>query len=378
MRVAIDATALGGGGGGDETMMRGLLSGLGVVAQDADRFVVLARDGVGLPSGVGEREQLPVLRMPRHPGPAHVLVGLPAALRRAGTVDLVCVVNHAPVRSAVPLALIVQDLSFHHHPEWYPWAGRQRLNRIVPRQARAAASVLTVSEHSRRDLIATYTLAPERVHVVPNTVEAPPILTAGRLDSARRWLSERGVRSPYVCCLGNVHPRKNLSRLIAAFLRARQDSRLHDLQLVVAGAHCWGPTPGELNRDSPEGAVLFVGQVGEDVREVLLRDAVVLAYLSLFEGFGLPPLEAMARGTPSLVADTTCLPEVTGGAALLVDPWDVGGIASGLVRLNTDTPLRAQVAAAGLLRWRHFDSATTGHAVRSAFAAALAPAAVSR
>jgi glycosyltransferase involved in cell wall biosynthesis len=263
-------------------------------------------------------------------------------------------------------------LSFLHLPDVYPRRTRQRLTLLVGHQVRRAAAVLTVSEFCRQDLIGSYSLDPGRVHVVPNAIETPPPLPSDRRIRALAGLSLRQVDGPFLLYLGNLHPRKNVARTIRAFVEARRvDPALHHHKLVIAGGRWWGTGEAEAAAAAPDGSVLFLGRVDDDTRLVLLETADALLYVSRFEGFGLPPLEAMAASTPVLAGDAAAVPEVTGGAALLVDPLDVGAITEGIRRIVTDDHLRQDLIARGRARVSHYDVATTGAALRAALEAGV-------
>ena len=180
-------------------------------------------------------------------------------------------------------------------------------------------------------------------------------------------LTEHNVDGPFILYLGNLHPRKNVARTIRAFSEARRiDHALRDHQLVIAGARWWGAGEEEAAAAAAPNSVVFLGRVDDDTRQVLLEEADALVYVSRFEGFGLPPLEAMAASTPVLAADAAALPEVTGGAALLVDPYDDRAITEGIRRILTDDALRADLIARGRVRASHYDLETTGAAARAA------------
>jgi len=376
VRAVIDATALGSGRGGDETMLRGVIRGLRLVRHGGDRYTVLAAS----PAEAGITD-LPspsfrVERMARHPGAVHFASELPWYLtRRRSDFDVAFTVTHAPLGTPVPIALMVQDLSFLHLPEVYPRWTRQRLTRLVGRQARRAGAVLTVSEFCRRDLIDSFGLDPGRVHVVPNTVEVPPALPADRRARALAGLAGHHIDGPFLLYLGNLHPRKNVARTIRAFAEARRiDRALHHHQLVIAGGRWWGTGEAAAADAAPPGSVVFLGRVDDDIRQVLLEQAEALLYVSRFEGFGLPPLEAMAASTPVLAGDAAAVPEVTGGAALLVDPEDDRAITEGIRSIVTDRARRAELIELGRARVAHYDLATTGNAVRTALACAAGQA----
>ena len=175
------------------------------------------------------------------------------------------------------------------------------------------------------------------------TPEADPV--SERADDEA--LAALGVRRPYLLAVGNVHPRKNLGRLLAAWERLRDAG--HDVPpMVWAGLGRW--QSGALLDEARAAGVQLPGFVAPAHLPALYRQAEALAYPSLYEGFGLPPLEAMACGTPVLAANTTSLPEAVGDAALAVDPTSVEALADGLARVLFDADLRRDLRARGLAR----------------------------
>lgn len=350
-------------------MVRGLLRGLVAEAANGDVFPLLVpADGAAVPDEVAGQKAFPVVAVPRRPGPVHFGVELARAVARLGCrPDLVFSVTHGPARSPVPSVLMVTDLSFWRHPELYPRPTRARLNILVRHQARGAALVTTISDFCRGELVEAYGLDESRAAVVPLVVDDPAPFDDDARREGEAWLEGRGVRRPFVLYLGNLHPRKNVGRLIQAFRRARDSGELAGHQLVLAGGQWWsgGNESEEAARAGP-GAVVVLGRVTDRRREQLLRIASALAYVSVYEGFGLPPLEAMARGTPVLAARAGALPETLGDAAVLVDPLDVDAIAGGLVDVATDTGLRQRLVERGLAQSGRFDVHRTGRALLDA------------
>lgn len=391
--VAIDATPLGSGRGGDETYMRTVLQGLGATAEPGDRIRVLLRPGAGLPAGVPEGDGRFTTEQLRSGGPVRLLTLGRTARRTGRGGESFLGYTHLPVAAPDASVLVVTDLSFRHHPEHYPRTTRLRLNALVPRQARRARVVVTLSEFCRDDLVDSYGLDADRVVVVPCAAEpqhpadgAQTVETqtdaartasaradstradSTRADDVQAWAAAQGLaRAPFVLYLGNLHPRKNVRRLIEAFGQAA----VPDVRLVIAGGRWWagGGEEQEAARAAP-GSVLMTGRVTDAQRAWLLRSASAVAYPSLFEGFGLPPLEAMAVGTPVLSSDAAALPETCGDAALLVDASDTAALADGLVRVLTDADLRARLRTAGPARARAFSVHRTGQAARRALALA--------
>lgn len=376
MRVAFDASSIGSGLGGDETMARGLVRALVRGARPDDHLDLLLADaaqvrlGAGAGAGAGADDevdrallgedvdgQVRVASAPRSGGPRHFLWDLPRWVRSlTPPPDVVISLTHAPVGSGVPVALMVPDLSFEHLGDAFPRSTRLRLQTMVRRQAPRAAAVLTISDFCRADLIDTYRLPEDRVHHVPLHVDPPAAApTPAQLIDQRQRLA---INGPFVLYLGNLHPRKNLPSAIEAFqLARRRYPELAGHRFVVAGATWWWSDSGDTAPpDQGDAAgVQFLGRVSDDDRHLLLHAADALIYPSRFEGFGLPPLEAMARGTPVVASNVTSIPEVCGDAALLAGPDDVSAMADALAAALTDEPVRSRLIEAGHRRARHYD-----------------------
>jgi len=364
MHVAIDGRALGSGQGGDETMLRGFLRGLHAAGDDDQRVTVLLPVDASLPADLVGVDRFTVVPVPRRPGPLHFGYELPRQLRALHPrPDVIGSTPHGPLWGGVSSALMGGDLSPRRDPQWYPRATRLRLEFTIRYQVPRAGAVVTVSEFSRAEILSMCKIESERVCVVPNTIEPPRELRADDEERCAAWLTSAGVQGPFVLYVGNLHPRKNVAGLIRGFVAARRESAaLSDTQLVIAGARWWGDAEQREIALAAPGSVVMLGRVDDAQREYLLRNARALAYLSLYEGFGLPPVEAMARGTPVLASNCASIPEVTGGAALLVDPLDVDAVAGGLVQITTDDSLRARLCEQGLVRAAHFSIANSGAA----------------
>jgi glycosyltransferase involved in cell wall biosynthesis len=283
------------------------------------------------------------------------------------TLDLVHATSAAvpPVRGR-PLVATVHDLAFRRHPDAYPAAGRRYHDRSARIVAGEAARILVPSEATARDLAELYAVDRGRVTIVPLGVE-PPAHPDHR--GAARLLHDLGVRGPFLLAVGTLEPRKNLPRLLAAFGEVTDE--LADHWLVVVGPVGWGP---RLRPTWESFRVKLAGPVADAILHALYQRADGLAYPSLYEGFGLPVLEAMAHGVPVLTSDRSSLPEVAGDAALLVDPLDRGAIAKGLVRLLSDGELRRRLKTAGPRRAAGFTWPAAAAATWAAYRQALAAA----
>ena len=275
------------------------------------------------------------------------LAALPLRAARDGAGVLHCPSHRAPVRSSVPLVVTVHDLAVLRHPQTFNRWTRTYTRLALPRVAQAARRVIAVSEFTRRELVELLDVPEEKVRVIPNAVAAP-----FRPDG-------EAARGDYVLAVATLEPRKNLPRLVEAFHR----SSLNGCQLVVAGMRGWGGV--ELNgRD-----VRWAGFVPDQQLAALYRGARAVAYVPLYEGFGMPVLEAMACGAPVVAAQTAALPEVADDAAVLVDPSDPAAIAAGLAEA---IERRDELRQRGLERARAFDWAASARATVEVYREAAA------
>ena len=244
---------------------------------------------------------------------------------------------------APPAAICVYDLAFRLRPAEVPWQQRAYMGSVLGPALRQAAAVLVISERTREDLLACYPIAGLEKKVVLLPLGATPSGPAGPLPP--------GLERGFILAVGTVEPRKNYPRLLAAYRQLR--SQVDVPELVIAGRPGWayGDT---LQQISAEPGVRYLGHVDDATLTALYESAGVLAFPSLYEGFGLPLLDAMAHGVPSVVSSVGAMPEVANGAAILVDPEDVSSIASGLERLLADPALREKIAGEGRRRAADF------------------------
>ena len=305
MKVGVDTSPLVQTRAGTARHVRGLLGALrdrpGLELEllsfgGAGRASSVARDAIWYPVGLG---------------------------RRARSLDVLhCTTFRAPARSTVPTVLTVHDLAILRAPEvfprWHRLYGRFGLARVL----RAADAIVAVSEFSRDETIRLAGVPDERIRVVPHGVD--PVFT------------NEGPRAEgdYVLAVATLEPRKNLTRAVEA-------ARAADVELRVVGARGWGGVD----------VGGWVGEIPDAELASLYRGARCVVYPSLYEGFGLPVLEAMACGTPVVTSVATAMEEVAGGAAVLVDPLDVEAIAAGIRAAATR---RDELVAAGLARAREF------------------------
>lgn len=280
-------------------------------------------------------------------------VSLPRVFRREKPDIFLSTDGHCSLSTRVPTVMVTHDIAHAHFPEQVPWPARLYYDFFIPRYLRRADRLLTVSEFSRRDIATHYSIPAERIAVCGNGARSGfHPLTDPEKEAVRRQYAQG---APYFFYLGSVNPRKNVPRLIAAFDGFREQTGA-PVKLLLGGAFGWltGEVKEALERARYREEIVFLGYVNETELPRLLGAALALTYVSLFEGFGLPVLEAFHTETPVITSHTSSLPEVAGEAALLVDPLDTGAIAAAMATLYTDPDRRSTLIGRGRLRRAHF------------------------
>jgi glycosyltransferase involved in cell wall biosynthesis len=369
LRVGIDARMAGHSGIG--TYVRGLLDGLAADARHDYVLFAAAEHAGELPGG--GRFEVRTTRVPAYAPGEHT------TWRRellAARCDLYHVPHYnAPLGFPAPFVVTIHDLLHLAHPELMRSRLRAAWARLLVRgSVRRAAALIAVSETTRAELERRLEVEPRRITVIVEGVAArfappdPPAVAAFR--------ARRGLTAPFVLCVGLLRPHKNVVRLVQAYDRAR--TRLgDDVHLVLWGRRDrrYPEIEREIAARRLETRVHIVEERLSDADMPLLYAAARAFVLpSLHEGFGLPPLEAMACGTPVLAARAGALPEILGEAALLVAPEDVAALAGGLERVVRDGELRRDLRARGLERARLYTWSRAAHRTQELYERVAAPA----
>ena len=281
-----------------------------------------------------------------------VQLRLAALARREECTVMHCPNGMGPLWSTTPLVLTIHDLSLIRYPEYHP---RRRIpsRTLLPRLARRAAAVIAVSEFTRGEILRVLGLPGDKVHTVHAAAAEcfQPVTDPARMAAVR---DKYGLPPRFVLYVGAVEPRKNLHRLLRAFRDVRQREFPH--QLILAGPPGWmmDDFAHERSRLGLDGVVRLLGYVPADDMPALYSLAELFVYPSLYEGFGLPTLEAMACGTPVLSSNGSALAEVCGDSSRLVDPENEEELAEAMAILLGDADLRADLSRKGLQRARDF------------------------
>ncbi|MCC7176560.1 MAG: glycosyltransferase family 4 protein [Bryobacterales bacterium] len=349
MLYAIDAHAIGCRLTGNEVYIRNLLENLSA-ADPSARFIAYRASGAGngwTPEGVSWRATTrnPFLRLG---------FDLGHSLRRDRPA-LLHVQYTAPLGCPVPVVVSVHDVSFLEHPEFFQFLRARQLRLTVSRTVKTAAKVVTGSEFSRGAIARAYGMDPASIAVVPNAASAG-FRPLDRAAAAQAVLARFGIPGPFLLAVGDLQPRKNQVGLVRAFAKMAADRPRLKHSLVLAGKDTWfSKNVREAVRASRiEDRVCFPGFVTDEELLLLYNACAFFVCPSLYEGFGLPLLEAMACGRAVACSNVSACPEVAGAAAVFFNPHDTEGMARVLTELAVDREFRAHLETQGLSRAAQF------------------------
>jgi glycosyltransferase involved in cell wall biosynthesis len=363
VRVLVDAHMLGHRETGNETYVSGLLAGLASL----DGISVAAAVEPGYRTDDRTLASTTWLPLPTRSNWRRLRGDL-ARLGRTWGADIIHATYIAPYGAACPVVVSVHDVSFRRFPEYFSWRDRALFSCLLPSSLRRAAGVLTLSSHGRDELRHFFPGLRTPIHVVP----AAPSGSFRPMEASivEPVLSRHGLRRPFLLAVGTVQPRKNLARLIEAYRDVQQ--RHPDIRLVIVGPCGFRSSwiQDTIVARGLSSSVKLLGYVPADDLIALYNAAIGLVYPSVYEGFGLPVVEAMACGRPVIAANTSSLPEVAGEAAILVNPFEVSEMRDAMERLVTEPRLAQALGALGLARAAQFSWRRTAAAAVATYQAA--------
>jgi len=356
MRIGIDVHAAEQEGSGNCTYIRGLVEAL--LSQDFENEYILyvIDKNHRFYKNISRDARVRIHSLPVENPLIRIPLFLACATHR-DALDILHVQFIAPPRHRGKLVATIHDLGFLHMPRTFArfFVFRSRL--FIRQTARRSAKVITGSQFSKSDISARYGLAPEKIAVIPCGVSSRfgEAHEPGRLQ---KTLAKHKIRQPYILSVSRLNPRKNLVSLASAFSRLKSELNLpHQLVLAGRGDYETARTIASI-REAAGVDVILTGFVDDEDLPSLYQGADIFVYPSLFEGAGLPVLEAMAAGVPVIASNTSSLPETVGDAGLTVDPLSVDEIAQAIGRLATDHDLKEECRRKGRLRAAEFSWVT--------------------
>jgi glycosyltransferase involved in cell wall biosynthesis len=292
---------------------------------------------------------------------------LPEILK-ARRIDLFHGLAHSlPLRRSCRYVTTIHDLTTYVMPEQHTPGRRSYLRWMIPQACRRAEGIIAVSENTRNDLVRLLRVPHEKIFVVPLGVD-PTLRPVQDPDELLAVRQKYGLPKKFILYLGAIEPRKNLHTLVKAFQEAEDLHR--EFALVLAGSLGWGygPLLRQVKSSAVRDRIIFPGYVSADDLAAVYGASSLFVYPSLYEGFGLPVLEAMACGTPVVTSNVSSLPEVAGDAALFVDPHSASELAAAMRRILAHEDVRQTLSRRGILRARAFDWDRTALKTREVYA----------
>lgn len=257
------------------------------------------------------------------------------------------------LRTRTKTVAVIHDLNFETYPQFLPFHVRQYYRYFIPRFARKAARIATVSEFTKTDIVEKYGISPERIDVVYNGANEGFVpLLEHEIQNTRK---EYSGGKPYFVFVGTIHPRKNMTNMFRAYNHFRK-STSSDIRLLIIGEKKWWTADIRKAYDEVQFKedVIFVGRLGADELHRIIASALAMLYVSYFEGFGIPILESFYCDVPVITSNATSMPEVGGDAALLTDPFSFESISEAMLRISKDEKLRSSLIEKGRERRKLF------------------------
>ncbi len=253
----------------------------------------------------------------------------------------------------IPTLLVIHDIAWKHFPTHIPFLYRKHYEHYMPLFAKKADQIATVSEFSKQDIIQHLGVVPDKIDVVYDGANKSFIPLS--LEERVKVEDEYSQGCPYFLYVGSIHPRKNVVRLLQAFeqFKSKADS---PMKLLLAGRIAWqsGEVGEQLEKMQHKNEVIFLGYTSELLLPKIVASAFAITYVSLFEGFGIPMLEAMYCDVPSITSSTSSMPEVVGDAGLLADPYSVDSVANQMLRIWNEKGLRENLIEKGKIHRQKF------------------------
>lgn len=280
-------------------------------------------------------------------------VAIPRALKKVNAGLFLSTDGYLSLNTQVKTALVIHDIAFEHFPEHVPFLVRKYYKHFAPKYAQKASRIATVSAFSKQDIVTQYGTPASKIDVVYNGCSAyyKP-LSHDEQENVKEAYTEG---KDYFIYAGSVQPRKNIANLFRAFDRFKKKTS-SDVKLVIVGAKGWsyGEIFDTYNKMQHKADVIFTGHLSPDDLARLMASALALTYVSIFEGFGIPILEAMHAGTPVITSNVSSMPEVAGDAGMLIDPNSVADIAEAMEELYGDSTLREELVKRGNIQRQKF------------------------
>lgn len=355
LRIGIDVHSIGDRKGGNETYYSELIRALAEAPRSHHYILYYTKEEARAKIGANDCLTLVPLK------PAHRAVRIPFTFPWRAWQDQLDIFHAqfiVPPFLKCKTVTTIPDIAYEHYPQFFPLRQRASFKLLLPWSARRADHIITVSEHSKRDLIRSYGIREEKITVTYEGA-GPTFRPIDRQKAKEQLALKYGINSDFILYVGRLQARKNLGRLVAAYAQVRSAGFHHKLVLVGKIDSLFQPVMSRVHELNLEGSVLRPGYVPDEDLPSFYSAADVFVYPSFYEGYGLPVVEAMACGTPVVTSRGSSLEEVAADTALLIDPLNEQSIADALKRILGDSQLARRMAEDGLRRSRQFSFKNT-------------------
>ena len=349
MNIGIDAHVIGDKSGGNETYYKNLIQQICEVVTDEEIYLYFNGQKNSLMIKDNNKSNINRRNFKTHSAIKRNISYLPGYVQK-DKLDLIHLQYFPIINKKCSIVGTIHDISFEHYPGYFTKKSLLLSKVLIPKMAKQADKILTVSNFSKQDIADRYNINPEKI-IVTHLAASENFKVIKDHDLLEKVKNKFEINGDFILTVGNLQPRKNLSRLFTAYINMR-DKKLIDEKLVVVGKKAW--LFSDIFKFAYESKyrndIIFTDYVEEKDLALLYNKAKIFVYPSVFEGFGLPPLEAMSCGAPVITSNVTSIPEVTGDAAILFDPWSVEDIEEKIVNTINNKELCCKLSELGIKR----------------------------
>lgn len=352
IKAGIEAHSIGLKQGGNERYIEGLIKGLSEIETDKFSFTLFLNQLADVPDYIKNNRKFHIERVSVSPV-KRLFIDISLKSKFLG-LDILHTQYHLPFFSNIPSVITLHDVSYITHPEFFPLTQRLKMRFLMPISIRKAKKIITVSNFSKNEILNLYKNIENKVCVIYNGVseEFKP------LDSStvETFLKKHGITKPYILTVSNLQPRKNLTGLLRAFFTILNQENNFPCSLVIAGKKLWlyDEIFSEIRSSAFKNKVILTDYLQDNELVALYSSAEIFVYVSFYEGFGLPALEAMACGCPVIISEKSSMVEVVENAGIFVNPNNTNEISSAIKKLYFDKTLRTQMKQKAIKQAKKF------------------------
>lgn len=366
MKIGIDAHVIGDKSGGNETYYRNLIEQITRLVTDEELYLYFNDQKKSSLIDIDKKSDINIKSFKTSSAVKRYIKYLPDYVQQ-DKLDVLHLQYFPVIRKKCSIVGTIHDISFEHYPEYFTKKNLLMNKALIPLLARQADRILTVSNYSKQDICNKYGIDPQKI-IVTYLATNVKYKVIKDLKLLRETKEKFNINGDFILTVGNLQPRKNLSRLFNAYINLRNKKLINE-KLVIVGKKAWlfNDIFKFVNESKYKDDIIITDYVTDDDLALLYNAAKLFVYPSVFEGFGLPPLEAMSCGTPVVTSNITSIPEVTGNAAVLFNPWDVDDIEEKIVTTINNKDMLNKLSELGLKRSLDFSWKKTAKVTLEAY-----------